>query len=194
MRDGSSPKNRVEAITWARELIGDPRTVFLDTETTGLGRDAEVVDLAVIDLSGEVLANRLVRPLRPIPPDAIFIHGISNRDVAACALWAEIAAEVRELLDARPIVAYNAPFDRAMIDQCNDQAGCARVTGPWHCAMRAFTAFRRDCPDGPRSRGWHSLTAAARTFGFPAPSHRALADAQACRSVVLRMAEAKPLF
>jgi DNA polymerase III epsilon subunit-like protein len=56
--------------------------------------------------------------------------------------------------------------------------------------MRAFTAFRRDCPDGPRNRGWHSLTTAARTLGQPAPSHRALADAQACRAVVLKMAEA----
>jgi DNA polymerase III epsilon subunit-like protein len=34
------------------------------------------------------------------------------------------------------------------------------------------------------------LTTAARTFGQPAPSHRALADAQACRAVVLKMAEA----
>jgi DNA polymerase-3 subunit epsilon len=129
--------------------------------------------------------------LRPIPPDAIFIHGISNRDVAGSAVWAEIADEIRALLEDRPIVAYNAPFDRSMIDQCNLAAGCDLVLGPWHCAMRAFTAFRRDCPDGPRNRGWHSLTAAARSFGFPAPSHRALADALACRSVVLKMAEAE---
>jgi DNA polymerase III subunit epsilon len=194
MSDAPSPRNRAEAIAWAREMASNPRAVFLDTETTGLGRGAEVVDLAVIDLSGVILANRLVRPLRPIPADAIFIHGISNRDVAESAHWAEIARDVRELLETRPIIAYNAPFDRSMIDQCNLEAGCDLVPGPWHCAMRAFTAFRRDCPDGPRSRGWHSLSTAARTFGFPAPSHRALADAQACRAVVLKMAEADDLF
>lgn len=189
MRERSGPRDRAEAIAWARSLIGDPRTVFLDTETTGLGRGAEVIDLAVVDRSGAILENRLIRPLRPIPPDAIFIHGISNRDVADCEGWMDVASEINALLDGRPIVAYNAPFDRSMIDQCNDEAGCARISGPWHCAMRAFTAYRRDCRDGPRNRGWHSLTVAARTLGFPAPSHRALADAQACRSVVLTMAE-----
>lgn len=194
MADPIGPRNRIEAIRWARAIASSSRAVFLDTETTGLGRDAEVVDLAIVDLGGDVLANRLVRPMRPIPADAIFIHGISNRDVANSAMWAEIAREVRDLLEARPIVAYNAPFDRSMLDQCNLQAGCEAVPGPWHCAMRAFTAFRRDCPDGPRNRGWHSLSTAARTLGFAPPSHRALADAQACRAVVLKMAEADPSF
>jgi len=190
MGDALGPKNRIEAVRWARAIVANPRAVFLDTETTGLGHGAEVVDLAIVDLNGLILADQLVRPLRAIPADAIFIHGISNRDVADSPLWSEIAPGIRELLHERPIVAYNAPFDRSMVDQCNGEAGLAGVQASWLCAMRAFTAFRRDCPDGPRNRGWHSLTTAAKTFGYPPPSHRALADAHACRAVVFNMAEA----
>jgi len=190
MAEAATLRNRIDAIRWAREMIANPDVVFLDTETTGLGRDAEVVDLAIVDLAGTPIVDQLVRPLRPIPADAIFIHGISNRDVAEAPLWSQIAPDVRNLLHRRTIVAYNAPFDRAMVDQCNTLAGLHAIDASWFCAMRAFTAFRRDCPDGPRNRGWHSLTTAARTLGQPAPSHRALADAQACRAVVLKMAEA----
>ena len=190
MAEAGVPKNRVDAVKWARGIIANPMTVFLDTETTGLGQGAEVVDLAVVGLNGNVLADQLVRPLRAIPADAIFIHGISNRDVAESPVWRDVGREVRILLHQRPIVAYNAPFDRSMVEQCNLEAGLEAVQASWYCAMRAFTAFRRDCPDGPRNRGWHSLTTAARTIGYPPPSHRALADALACRAVVLTMAEA----
>ena len=44
--------------------------LILDTETTGLGDDAEVVELAVIDCAGVVLLDTLVRPSGPVPAGA----------------------------------------------------------------------------------------------------------------------------
>ena len=144
MAEAATLRNRIDAIRWAREMVANPDVVFPDTETTGLGRDAEVVDLAIVDLAGTPIVDQLVRPLRPIPADAIFIHGISNRDVAEAPLWSQIAPDVRNLLHRRTIVAYNAPFDRAMVDQCNTLAGLHAIDASWFCAMRAFTAARND--------------------------------------------------
>ena len=42
--------------------------VFLDTETTGLGRYDEIVEVAVVDLDGSVLINTLVRPASAFRP------------------------------------------------------------------------------------------------------------------------------
>lgn len=53
---------------WAREVLADPDTVILDTETTGLEDDARIVDLAVLTVAGDVLVNTLVDPGEPIPP------------------------------------------------------------------------------------------------------------------------------
>ncbi|MGI8478085.1 MAG: 3'-5' exonuclease [Thermomicrobiales bacterium] len=194
MSDGPHPKNRVEAIRWARQVMADPTAVFLDTETTGLGAASEVVDLAVVALNGEVLINHLVRPANRIPTDATFIHGISNRDVANAPDWTGIVRMFRPVLENRTIVAYNAQFDRSMVDQNCVLAEMPILDARWTCAMRAFTAFRRDCPEPPRMHGWHRLSTAARSFGIAEPQHRALSDALACRLVVARMAESEPLF
>jgi hypothetical protein len=59
-----------EAIDWARELMGRQDWVLLNTETTGLGPDDEVVEIAVLDPTGRALLDTLVRPPRPIPPAA----------------------------------------------------------------------------------------------------------------------------
>ena len=42
--------------------------LYLDTETTGLGRSAEIVDICIVDDAGQVLVDTLVRPRFPIPP------------------------------------------------------------------------------------------------------------------------------
>lgn len=70
----SSPRTR--SIAWARGAISDPDVVFLDTETTGLGAQAEIVDIAAIDGHGQILMDTLVRPTRSIPREASNIHGI----------------------------------------------------------------------------------------------------------------------
>ena len=40
--------DREAMIEWARTAVCDPQVVFLDTETTGIGPDAEIVDIAVV--------------------------------------------------------------------------------------------------------------------------------------------------
>jgi DNA polymerase-3 subunit epsilon len=50
-----------DAIRTAREILALV-PVYLDTETTGLGSDAQVIDIALIDTDGTELINTLVRP------------------------------------------------------------------------------------------------------------------------------------
>ena len=69
----------------------DATPVFLDTETTGLNDLAEIVEISILDDDGLVLLDTLVRPRRPIPADAIRIHGIRNEMVAEALLAADMA-------------------------------------------------------------------------------------------------------
>jgi DNA polymerase-3 subunit epsilon len=71
---------RQQAVQLARHVISQ-NPVYLDTETTGLEKSDEIIEISIIDAAGQVLLNSLVRPSKPIPMNATAIHGISNDQV-----------------------------------------------------------------------------------------------------------------
>ncbi len=77
-------EHRRDAAQWAADRFRREAVIF-DSETTGLGSDDEFVQLGVIDLQGNTVLDALVRPSRPIPPDATAIHRLTDADVAGAA-------------------------------------------------------------------------------------------------------------
>jgi uncharacterized protein YprB with RNaseH-like and TPR domain len=66
MGDEIMKKDKTATIRTAREILNS-RPVYLDTETTGLGNDAEIVDIAIIDSVGkqfETLAYGLLEEIK----------------------------------------------------------------------------------------------------------------------------------
>jgi DNA polymerase-3 subunit epsilon len=174
---------------WARALVADPATVFLDTETTGLHSDAEIIELAVVDLDGGVLIDSLVAPSIAIPSESTQIHGLVDADVVGAPRWHEIYPSVATLLRGRPIVVYNADFDRRMIEGCCTASGIEIERGEWHCAMKSFAAYAGNRSSRRRKTfSLHKLSDALAAFNLPGGNHRALGDALACRSLVLALA------
>ncbi|MFD9004429.1 exonuclease domain-containing protein [Streptomyces sp. NPDC059582] len=96
---------------WARDVLADPDTVFLDTETTGLEDDARIVDLAVTDRTGQPLLDTLINPGQPIPPDATDIHGITDDHVREAPTFDAILPQLATVLGGRRCVIYNRSFD-----------------------------------------------------------------------------------
>jgi DNA polymerase III subunit epsilon len=163
--------SRKRAIQTVREYQA-MRPVFLDTETTGLDPHAEIIEIAVVDLDGNVLVDSLVKPTRSIPPDAIRIHGIQNELVADVLSWPAIWPSVAEALKGRYIGIYNADFDLRMIKQTH-----AQHTMAWDFQMgRVFDMMKLYSEFSEQSR-WQSLDAAGRQCGIPLPNaHRARDD------------------
>lgn len=75
----------------AQELLSTDTVVLLDTETTGVGEDAEIIEIAILDVDGTQLLNTLVRPTQPIPAEATAIHRITDKMVASAPTWPEVA-------------------------------------------------------------------------------------------------------
>lgn len=190
VEQGRARAARAGAIAWAVALAADPEVLFLDTETTGLGGGAEVVDLAIVGRDGRVLLETLVRPVAPIPADASAIHGIRDGDVAAAPSWPELHDALCRLLVDRRVVVYNAAFDRRMVTQCGARHGLSLPELRWECAMLAYAAFHGEAAGRGSRYRWHKLERAARAFDAAPGGHRAAADALACRAVVLGMAVA----
>jgi DNA polymerase-3 subunit epsilon len=181
--------DRISAIGQAR-MIRDAHPIFLDTETTGLGDDAEICDIAVVDSDGQVILNTLVHPLVPIPPEVTAIHGITNEMVDHAPTMAEVWPLLRHLLSYRPIVTYNAAYDSRLISQSLYAACRTKVEGvDYRCAMLLFSQWYGDWNDYRKSYKWQRLDVAAQCAGFPAWSkHRALGDTLAARAVLLWLA------
>ena len=185
-----SPGGRNDAVAWAKAMLAQPDTVFLDTETTGFGPRAEIIDIGIVDASGKVLLDTLIRPSSPIPASTSRVHGLFDHDVAGAPDWRQIYPDVFRLLAGARVVVYNAPFDSTMVT-----ANCQRVGLPvpgarWHCAMRQYAAYAGPRPARP-GRGvgrFYKLDLAAAAFDIAPGGHRALADADVCRRVVVGMA------
>jgi DNA polymerase III epsilon subunit-like protein len=168
-----------QALRWL-----EARPVFLDTETTGLSELSEIVEISILDEFGAVLLDTLVRPRRPIPADAMRIHGIRNEMVADAPSWLQVWPQVEAILSERAVGIYNADFDLRMLRQTHRANGL-----PWRspemqpfCIMRLYADF---CG----TRRFASLEEAGRQLGIPLHnSHRARADSELARAVLRRMA------
>jgi DNA polymerase-3 subunit epsilon len=181
---------RTQAITWALKVAGEPNTVYLDTETTGLGPDARICDIAVVDQVGNVLLDTLVNPGVPIPAGASAVHGITDAMVFNAPQWGDIADELAGVLAGRTVVIYNRGYDLPLIKRHYELIGIDELPAgaEFQCAMLAYSDFDGSPNQWGNGRKWHKLDAAAERFGIPPGGHRALADADTARQVVKAMA------
>jgi DNA polymerase-3 subunit epsilon len=113
---GFIEKDRVAAVLWAREQLSQNDWVILDTETTGL-YSPEIVEIAVVNCTGEALLNTLVKPTITIPAEVTEIHGITDEMVADAPIFPEVYPTDAVLKDKRVLI-YNAAFDIKVLNYC----------------------------------------------------------------------------
>lgn len=165
--------DRSKAATWARLTLATPGSLILDTETTGLGDKDQIVEIAIINITGETVFNSLIRPTIPIPLAASRIHGITDEDVAGADTWAEIDEQVRDLLANAPaVIIYNAAYDTRMIYQTRlaheltPDPNCLIIPGAkFQCAMMIYARWYGDWSDYHKSYKWQRLDGGHRALG-----------------------------
>lgn len=183
----TSPQTRIEAIAWARELLKNG-AVFLDFETTDI-KDAEIVQVGVLDAQGETLLQTLVKPAKPIHPKAMQVHGITPQMVAEAPPFESIYVTLSSALAGRPVVAYNMPFDRGVLmGVCERRRLPVPKVRTWTCAMRAYATYYGRI--GKKGFQWQSLTMACNQQKITvANAHDAIGDCLMTLELVRKMAE-----
>lgn len=172
----------------------DENALILDTETTGLDSSAEIVEISIIDCTGAVLMDTLIKPTRPIPEDATRIHGITDEMVASAPTWTEVIEQFESIVQARALVIYNADYDIHIIDQTSNRHNVLETLRlDAECAMLAYAKFYGEWDDHRNKFKWQRLGNAARQQGvvIQGKAHRALADCRMTLGVIKAMADGK---
>lgn len=186
------PTDHAHSILKANEWLA-LQPVYLDTETTGINKTDEIVDIAIIANDGAVLVDTLVRPTAPISSVASAVHHITDAMVQTAPTWPELWPQVQAALAGRTVVIFNADFDVRLLQQTH-----ARHQMPWAlqanfvCLMKLYAQFKGDKTPRGRSYRWHSLESAGAHCGIELPNaHRAKADSLLARAVLHHMAKAQ---
>ena len=95
--------------------------VFVDIETTGLdairGRVIEVAAIRVENGADVQEFTSLLDPGMDLPWHITELTGITDDDVCGAATFAQVAAELRAVLDGAVFVAHNVRFDYSFLAQ-----------------------------------------------------------------------------
>ena len=164
-------------------LMNRKDVLIVDTETTGLHKRAEVIEVVAVDTTGNVRFSSFSMPQDPIPIAASNIHGLTHPYLkkARAMPWPRVQVRLAPILEqAQILIAWNAPFDRRMLEQTaarhDLQFGFAP---PWRDALRDYKRF---CP-GLNSYALENVMK-AESLQFSGRAHRAEADCRAVLSVM----------
>ncbi len=184
------PAHRRQAIQWAQNL-SRRRYYVLDTETTGLSANDEIVQIGIVDSDGSTVLNQLIKPTIPIPAGASAIHGFYDRDVAGAPNFKQIYIQLSALLAGQVVVAYNMDFDWRMLQQTAARYRLPDLRmGKRHCAMKQYARFKGVRKNSGRNYTWHKLGNAVRQEGLlVAKAHDALDDARMTLALINKMAD-----
>jgi DNA polymerase-3 subunit epsilon len=169
-----------------------PRTVVLDTETTGLnvGEGHRVIEIGCIELIHGLRTGKTfhvyLNPDRSVPPEATAIHGRRDADLAAAPRFAEIGRAFIEFVYGAVLVIHNAPFDLGFLDAELARAGSERSLTSFVVEIVDTLMIARELHPGQR----HDLRSLCRHYGVDtagAELHGALADAALLTSLYCEM-------
>lgn len=154
----------------------------IDTETTGMEPDDRIVEIGWTDLDvlgeGTILLGptefRIINPHRPIPPQAMAIHHITDREAAAGYELADILPQITR---GAPIyAAHNAKFDRQYLD----------LPGDWICTYKCALTVWPDAPSHGNQvlRYWLGLDIPP---AKAEPAHRAGPDTYVTAKILMKL-------
>ena len=83
------------------------KPLFFDTETTGGGREDQIIEIAFCDSDRNVIIDTLIYNDRPSSPGAFKVHGIYPHELIGKPTFIDIQPAIVQLLKGRTLYAYS---------------------------------------------------------------------------------------
>nr|AIA99586.1 hypothetical protein [uncultured bacterium contig00023(2014)] len=156
----------------------------IDFETANR-HPASVCSVGLVVVRDGMITDKFYELIRPVPNYYSYwntdIHGLDYDDTAGAAPFPEVWGRIEPLIEGLPLVAHNSPFDEGCLRAVFGHYGLDYPGYVFHCTCRmARRAF-------PRLVN-HKLPTVAAHVGFDfTRHHHALADAEACAEIAIRI-------
>lgn len=155
----------------------------IDFETANNQRSS-VCSVGVVVVRDGEIADTFYSLINPEPNYYTYwcsqVHGLTREDTEDAPVFPAVWAQIEPLIEGLPLVAHNRPFDES-------------------CLKAVFRVYQMDYPDYPfyctciaSRRVWpqgrHNLDVIAARCGYDLTNHHhALADAEACAAIALKI-------
>lgn len=155
----------------------------IDFETAN-GCRSSVCSVGVVVVRGGEISDRFYSLIEPFPNYYTHwtteIHELTRRDTDGQPKFPEVWAQVASLIEGLPLVAHNRPFDEGCLKAVFSEYGMEYPDYEFYCTLAAS----RRCLKLP----CHQLHVAAAACGYNMENHHhALADAEACAAIALKL-------
>jgi len=182
----------------ARNLI-QLRPMFLHCKTTGAGEFSEVVEIAILDITGTPLVDELVKPKRHIRQIASAEHGITDEMINFAPRWAEVLPKVEDVLMGKHVCLYDLVEEMQALKNSNFNNHNRWIfdEGKFIGLMDLFSRYKNERDSRTGAMHTYTLDDAARQLGIDIEIiayRRAHEDAWLLRALLLAIAGEKVYY
>ncbi len=157
----------------------------IDFETANHLRSS-VCSVGVVIVRGGKIVDRFYSLIYPHPDFftdwTTEVHGLTIDDVKDAPTFPEVWKQIAQKIEGLPLVAHNSPFDEGCLRATFDEYNMDYPDYEFHCTCRASRRLLGDIlPD-------HQLHTVSAYCGYDLKNHHhALADAEACAAIALKL-------
>ncbi len=156
----------------------------IDFETANYERTS-VCSVGVVIVRDGMIVDSFYSLIQPEPNYYKYwctqVHGLCREDTENAPVFPDVWAQIEPLIEGLPLVAHNRPFDEGCLKAV---FRCYQMDYPDYEFYDTLAASRRLLPDLEN----HQLDTVAAACGFPMEHHHhALADAEACAHIAIKL-------
>ena len=156
----------------------------IDFETAN-GERSSVCSVGVVVVRGGKVYDTFYSLIQPEPNYYTWfcqrVHGLDPDDTDSAEVFPKVWARVAPLIEGLPLVAHNSPFDEGCLRAVMRVYQMDWPDYKFYCTCRAARRHLRYLPN-------HQLHTVAEACGFHLENHHhALADAEACAAIAIKL-------
>jgi DNA polymerase-3 subunit epsilon len=147
---------------------------------------SSICSIGIVIVRNGIITDKIYRLVYPEPEWYWWrfteIHGLTAEDTASAKVFPFVWQEIAPLIEGLPLVAHNSPFDESCLREVHQVYQMDYPDYKFFCTCRAARKFfGKLLPN-------HQLHTVATQCGFDLTNHHnALADAEACAAIAMRI-------
>lgn len=156
----------------------------IDFETANQCRSS-VCSVGVVIVHDGMIVDRFYSLIQPTPNYYTHwtteIHGLTHNDTDNAPIFPEVWKQINPLIKGLLLVAHNSPFDEGCLRSVFKTYEMEYPEYPFYCTLKASRKLQPELPN-------HRLDTVAETCNFNLTNHHnAIADAEACAAIALKL-------